>query len=480
MSSAAHLPSGYILERNYRIESVLGQGGFGITYLATDLTLSRKVAIKEFFPKEFCDREQTTSHVTMGASGSRELVEQLKTKFLSEAQKVAKFDNPRITKIYAAFEANNTAYYVMEYIEGENLKQRVERDGPMRAEDAVRYIEQVGEALEYIHSRRVCHLDVKPANIMVRRDGNLPILIDFGLAKRYDSQGSQTSTTPTGVSAGFAPIEQYKDGGVSQFAPQTDVYSLAATLFYLLTGTVPPQSIDLVSEGLTFPIDFPGKLIAPIEKAMSTSIHGRHESVGAFLNEIKSKGPNKPEKPRQKTHFVLGLILASIGIITLVAPYLFFHKADVGDYLSESQMSAYEFMAYWGENDMNKSWDNIPSGWRFNDITPYSWDNHYKLQGENDDYRIFVCYDILNREVNTVTLRTLDRNYKDKYLYINTKAHYLFGDPDKLPLYPDIWFKLTLFSWIFGALLLVGGSILIVRNYQSNGGSPGKEDTARV
>lgn len=281
------LKPGALLRHNtYRIERILGQGGFGITYLATDLSLERYVAIKEFFPKDYCDREESTSHITVGTSSNVELVSRLKAKFLKEARNIAKFDHPGIIKIHTAFEENNTAYYVMDYIEGSNLNEIVKRSGALSESEAVNYITQVGDALDYIHKHNVNHLDIKPANIMIRKSDDRPILIDFGLSKQYDNEGNQTSTTPTGISHGYAPMEQYKVGGVSEFSPQTDVYSLAATLFFLISGKIPPHATDLIEENITFPAGFPTNLQKTISKAMSSARKGRHESVAKFISEI--------------------------------------------------------------------------------------------------------------------------------------------------------------------------------------------------
>ena len=270
----------------YRIIRVLGQGGFGITYLATDLSLERYVAIKEFFPKDYCDREEYTSHITVGTSSNVELVTRLKAKFLKEARNIAKFDHPGIIKIHTAFEENNTTYYVMDYIEGSNLNEIVKSSGPLSESKAVNYITQVGEALDYIHKHNVNHLDIKPANIMIRKSDDRPILIDFGLSKQYDNEGNQTSTTPTGISHGYAPMEQYKLGGVSEFSPQTDVYSLAATLYYLISGKIPPHATDLIEESLSFPAGFPMILQNAISKAMSSARKDRHATIDAFIQEI--------------------------------------------------------------------------------------------------------------------------------------------------------------------------------------------------
>jgi len=288
-------PGAMLRHETYRIERMLGQGGFGITYLATDLNLDRVVAIKEFFPKDYCDRESSTSHVTLGTQSASEFVNKLKTKFLKEARNIAKFDHPGIIKIHAAFEENNTAYYVMDYIEGESLSEMVKRHGPLTESKALEYIKKVGKALEYVHSKKINHLDIKPANIMVRRSDDNPILIDFGLSKQYDSSGNQTSTTPVGISHGYAPIEQYNDGGVKEFSPQTDLYLLAATLYYLLSGVVPPQATRLVNEELTFPSLIPSRFIDSISKAMSIGRKKRHESISEFIEEINDATQIKEE-----------------------------------------------------------------------------------------------------------------------------------------------------------------------------------------
>lgn len=286
-ASMQTLSAGCLLEHGYyRIDKVLGQGGFGITYLATDLNLQRQVAIKEFFPKAFCDRDETTSHVTIGTSSNFEFVSRLKAKFLKEARNIAKMDHPNIIRIFAAFEENNTAYYVMEYIEGANLSEMVKKYGPISMKSALEYIKKIGSALEYIHEKKINHLDIKPANIMIRSN-NTPVLIDFGLSKQYDSDGNQTSTMPPGFSHGYAPIEQYNDGGVRDFSPQTDIYSLAATLYYILSGIVPIQATRRSDEELTFPAQIPSRLVNVIAKAMSPGRRKRHASVAEFLSDLK-------------------------------------------------------------------------------------------------------------------------------------------------------------------------------------------------
>lgn len=284
-----NLKEGALLHNDtYRIERVLGQGGFGITYLAVHVRLKKKVAIKEFFPKAFCDRDSDTSHVRTASAANSVTVEKLRNKFIKEAEHIAEMDSPYIVRITDVFEENHTAYYVMDYIDGRSLADIVRNDGPLPVGQAVEYITKIGDALTYIHSKRMNHLDVKPANIMVRSKDNAPILIDFGLSKQYDSEGNQTSTTPVGISHGYAPIEQYRDGGVKEFSPQTDLYSLAATLYYLLSGVVPPHSTNLLDEDITFPPSIPSYLISPLKKAMSAGRKDRHESISQFLKAVQS------------------------------------------------------------------------------------------------------------------------------------------------------------------------------------------------
>ena len=148
----------------YIIDTILGSGGFGNTYLATHAVLGRKVAIKEFFMKEYCDRDHTTSQVIVHTDSSRQIVDKYKQKFLKEAQMIASLKNEHIIQIHDIFEENDTAYYVMEYVDGGSLKDKVESEGALSEIDAINYICQVGDALSYLHSNNILHLDVKPAN----------------------------------------------------------------------------------------------------------------------------------------------------------------------------------------------------------------------------------------------------------------------------------------------------------------------------
>ncbi|MEY8687937.1 serine/threonine-protein kinase [Bacteroides sp. AN502(2024)] len=277
----------------YKIEKVLGQGGFGITYLASQELLDRKVCIKEFFYKEYCERDEATSHVTLGTQSTREMVERLMTKFIKEARTISQLDHRNIIKIHDIFKENNTAYYVMDYVEGESLNDMVNRRGALPEKEAVSYIERVADALKYIHQHNINHLDIKPSNIMIRQGDYRVILIDFGLSKQYDAQGGQTSTTPVGISHGYAPMEQYKQGGVSAFSPQTDIYALGATLYKLVTGNTPPQAMDILDEGLpSLPTSLSSSVVETIKRAMQPRKVDRPNSIDEFLKDLNVSTQN--------------------------------------------------------------------------------------------------------------------------------------------------------------------------------------------
>ena len=273
----------------YRIEGVLGQGGFGITYLASQVALNRKVTIKEFFMKELCNRDEQTSQVSVPSMGSVDTVARFRAKFVKEAQTIAALNNPHIIHIHDIFEENGTAYYVMDYLSGGSLSDLVQRDGVLAEATALGYIRQVADALSYIHARNINHLDIKPSNVLIDGNGNA-VVIDFGLSKRYDETGSQTSTTPVGISHGFAPLEQYQPGGVSTFSPTTDIYSLGATLYKLLSGQTPPNATALLDADLDLSrLSASPSTKAAIAAAMQPKRKGRPQTVEAFIAMLDEK-----------------------------------------------------------------------------------------------------------------------------------------------------------------------------------------------
>ena len=266
----------------YKIDKMLGQGGFGITYLATQVLLGRKVCIKEFFFKQFCERDETTSHVTLGTKSNREFVDKYMNKFIKEARTISQLDHPHIIRIHDIFEENSTAYYVMEFHSGGSLGDLVKDGRPLPETDAVKYITQIADAVGYIHKRNINHLDIKPGNILIDARG-CGVLIDFGLSKQYDEQGSQTSSTPVGISHGYAPMEQYNQNGVSTFSPQSDIYSLGATLYKLVTGATPPQANEIFNDGLPA---LPAHLSDGVKKAIEQAMQPRKKERPATVKEF--------------------------------------------------------------------------------------------------------------------------------------------------------------------------------------------------
>lgn len=285
------LTNGTLLQGGkYRIERDLGQGGFGITYLARETSSQRQVAIKEYFFKQYCGRDVTTSHVYVPIADNTRLVEKFGAKFRKEALTLLNLNHPNIIKVFDTFDENGTSYYVMEYVQGGSLKKMIETRGRIPEYEAIGYLRKVGSALEYIHSKSIMHLDIKPDNIMIGDNGKVTV-IDFGVSKLYDADSGNglTATTPVGMSKGYSPFEQTYDGGVSSFSPQSDVYALAATLYKLLTGVTPPPSPDVKDHGLPRnPLqenNVSSNVIAAIVNAMKT--RGlRTQSVKEFIRQL--------------------------------------------------------------------------------------------------------------------------------------------------------------------------------------------------
>ena len=289
-------PGAMLQGGKYRIESILGQGGFGITYLATQVSLGRKVAIKEFFMKEHCNRDTTSSFVSVGSQGSEDIVRRYREKFMKEALLIAGVEHKHIVRIIDTFEENGTAYYVMNYHANGSLQDYVKKNGALPEAKALNYTRQLCDALRHIHANNILHLDVKPGNIMIDNDGN-PVLIDFGISKHYDEVGHQTTSTPVARSKGYAPFEQYIGGEMKKFSPATDIYSAAATLLYMLTATRPPEPDEISEMKATFPAKLlEGKgvsatTVAAIAAAMQVNKADRPQTIAAFLQLL-----NKPNE----------------------------------------------------------------------------------------------------------------------------------------------------------------------------------------
>ena len=284
-------PNSTLQGGKYRIVRELGHGGFGVTYEGLQTGLNRRVAIKEFFMSEHCERDTHTSRVTVvGTEKSRQLVTRFRQKFIKEAQMIAGLDDvAHVVRIYDIFEENGTAYYVMQYLDGGSLLEKGNAQGAMPELEALTYILQVADALEQLHAQHIMHLDIKPSNIMLK--GNSVFLIDFGISKHYDSEGGATTTTPVGRSKGFAPIEQYREGGVQTFSPETDIYSLGATAYALVTGKRPPEATELIYDPLQRPADISDALWRAISAAMRPNKNDRPHTIAAWRALLRTDAP---------------------------------------------------------------------------------------------------------------------------------------------------------------------------------------------
>jgi serine/threonine-protein kinase len=278
---------------------VIGQGGFGITYkgiLFTEvmgplgaITTEVPVSIKEYFFKESCYRNPDDYSVKVHPPSRQLLFDKFKEKLLKEARILSDVRHPHIVNVLDVFEENNTAYITMEYISGNSLKQKLERGGVLPEKKMLKYIHQVGTALRFVHEKNILHLDIKPSNILIDKFDNAR-LIDFGVSKRYDMENRETSTTIPTLSKGFASIEQYDNEGMQNFSPCPDVYSLGATMYYLLTGILPTESILRATRPLMNPSivnpSISSKTESVILKAMQVNPADRFQTITEMMEAL--------------------------------------------------------------------------------------------------------------------------------------------------------------------------------------------------
>lgn len=280
---------------DYRIERVLGQGSFGITYVANVRLKGRlgaiestaMVAIKEFFLRDVSCR----NGLRVFSVSDSTLCSDYRRDFLREAQNLSRLDNDHIVKVLETIEENDTVYYVMEYLSGGNLDQHILSHGKLSCREALDIAIQIGEALKCMHAQHMLHLDLKPLNVMRGEDGHI-VLIDFGLSKCFGADGQPESSTRIGQgTTGYAPIEQHSFKKADGFMPTLDIYALGATLFKMLTGSVPPEASVVLNEGL--PVDelssagVPPAVIALVERAMQPLRRMRHQTVDEFIDETQ-------------------------------------------------------------------------------------------------------------------------------------------------------------------------------------------------
>lgn len=291
----AELSNGTVLRGqtySYRIERMLGSGTFGITYLAVvsdgagPMNGMLRVCVKEFYMHDINGRNG--SEVTCSSSDG--MFSEYRRKFMREAENLASINHPHIIHVLEAFEQNNTVYYVMEFVAGGSLDSFICKHGRMDEASALKCLAGIAEGLQYMHSQKMLHLDLKPANVMLKNDGS-PVLIDFGLSKQYNEKGEPESSTKVGSGTpGYAPVEQanYHDG--HGFPVTMDVYALGGTLFKMLTGERPPEASMVLNDGL--PVDLLQRngvskaTIAAIIGAMAPIVKQRTPDVASFVKAL--------------------------------------------------------------------------------------------------------------------------------------------------------------------------------------------------
>ena len=279
-----YLPNGTLLQGGkYRIKRHIGSGGFGCTYEAEHTMLSHRLAIKEFFVKDFCNRDASTGRVSIATGSRKGLINKLHGKFIDEAKAIFSMNHPGIVRVTDIFEENGTAYYVMEYIDGSSLSEVIIKEGVFTEAEATRIIRAAAEALAHVHSTNRLHLDIKPGNIMLGNNGKVT-LIDFGVSKQYDEVNGENTSTLLGKTPGFAPPEQMGNS-IRAFTPATDIYALGATLYKMLTGITPPDSSSRACDDELIPL--PDSFSAHVQNAVGASLQlsrsKRPQSIADFL-----------------------------------------------------------------------------------------------------------------------------------------------------------------------------------------------------
>lgn len=297
------MPVGTTLQSGkYRIESHLASGGFGNTYKAKNLFFEEIVAIKEFYMKGVTHRDAETQNVSVSNSDNEPMFIEQKEKFLKEARRIYKLSKlgcGHIVDVKDFFEENGTAYYVMGYIEGESLSKKVKEAEPchrLPQREVYGYVMQILDALEVVHDKKLFHLDLKPGNVMVDGQGKA-MLIDFGASKQTNPDNGEATRTALCYTPGYAPLEQMEQD-IDSLGAWTDLYSLGATVYYLLTGKTPPKPLKLIQEGdgaLKFPDDVVPGMRDLVVRLMKPNRMDRFQSV----DEVRSwmaKNIKKPEK----------------------------------------------------------------------------------------------------------------------------------------------------------------------------------------
>ncbi len=324
-SNPVYLKPGTVIGTHYKINSVIGQGGFGITYDGTDIKLDMHVAIKEYFPHSIADRQNTVSNDVTCSAGTDDLYEQGMENFLKEAKNMAKFaGEANFVAVHDYFTENNSAYIVMEFVNGINLKQLMRQHGRFSTEEVMPIMIPVMNILEKIHGKNMIHRDVSPSNIMINmKDGRI-WLLDFGAAREISLNNHNMTAMSAVYKLGYSPIEQLKKG-IKQ-GPYTDVYALCATIYEMLTGTKPPSPINRLSDAeQLLPLSEQGIDILPAQEvALLRGLAIYPEDRLQTIRELRDAlcGPNTgepPENPPEEDPPIMNQKTVLIGAVLILA-----------------------------------------------------------------------------------------------------------------------------------------------------------------
>ncbi|MFN3622705.1 MAG: protein kinase domain-containing protein [Hyphomicrobium sp.] len=293
MTNLIALPNGTELVGDYRIERVLGAGGFGVTYLADEIALARMVTIKEYFPSDIAARDGGIDAVPRSQDCAGDYRWGL-DRFIEEAQTLAKFDHSNIVRVYRYFRANNTGYMVLHFEEGQSLKAWLKSLGRApRQKELDSILAPLLDALELIHKSDFLHRDIAPDNIIIRKAGD-PVLIDFGSAR--GEIASHTKTVSALVKPGYSPYEQYAETSRQQ-GPWTDIYALGGTLYHAITGKRPPDAPSRMVKDEFVPAreaalsSYRTGFLKAIDKALALTVDARPQSIAAWRNELFAPDP---------------------------------------------------------------------------------------------------------------------------------------------------------------------------------------------
>jgi formylglycine-generating enzyme required for sulfatase activity/predicted Ser/Thr protein kinase len=313
-AAVGFLPPGTQLDE-YRVERVLGHGGFGVTYLARDTHLDKVVAIKEYLPAELAYRNGT--HVSVRSASEREAFDWGLQQFIKEARTLARFTHPHLVPVHRFFTANSTAYFVMEYVEGETFASLLKREA-VNEERLLAVLRPVMLGLEAVHRAGILHRDIKPENILLRSNGS-PVLIDFGAARL--SVGSMTRSTVATLTAGYAPLEQYCVAGNQ--GPWTDVYALGAVAYRVISGRKPPEAVCRVHDDPLVPASVSGfgrfspALLRAVDWALAVKPEDRPRTVGEWQRALLD---GRGASPRRTTTIAPRASAANSGAVTAAPP----------------------------------------------------------------------------------------------------------------------------------------------------------------